>query len=290
MRIFIVGSTGVLGRALLPLLQEQGHTVRTLARSEEKVQALQRAGFEVQQGDLLDQEIEPRLLEMLEGCDAAVHIATAIPRNMSASGAWDTNTRLRVEGTQRLLQASLAVGVKRYIQQSITMAYPDGGDEWIYENTPLDTSPQRYAINAPVIDMEDLVRDVAREQLSRCILRGGNFVGPGTGQEALLAKIRTGKRTMPCDGTNFLSLIHVADMADAVSKALVHALAGTIYNVVDEPIRNGDYLNHLAELVSAPQPEQDYSQPCPPSWRCSNQAARTILGWEPTHGVWPTLR
>ncbi len=288
MRIFIVGSTGVLGRALLPLLQEQGHTVRTLARSEEKVQALQHSGIEAQQGDLLDQEIEPRLFEMLEGCDAAVHIATAIPRNMSAPGAWDTNTRLRVEGTQRLLQASLAVGVKRYIQQSITMAYPDGGDEWIYENTPLDASPQRYAINAPVIDMEDLVRDIAREQLHWCILRGGNFVGPGTGQETRLAKIRTGKSMMPCDGTSFLSLVHVADMADAVSKALVHTPAGTIYNIVDEPIRSGDYLSKIASLVSAPQPEQDYSQPCPPSWRCSNQAARTILGWEPTHGVWPT--
>ena len=289
MRIFIVGATGVLGRALLPLLQEQGHTVRTLARSEEKVQALQRSGIEAQQGDLLAQEIEPRLLEMLEGCDAAVHIATAIPRNMSASGAWDTNSRLRVEGTQRLLQASLAVGVKRYIQQSITMAYPDGGDEWIYENTPLDASPQRADINAPVIDMEDLVRDVAREQLSWCILRGGMFVGAGTGQEALLAKIRDGKSVVPCDGTTFLSLVHVADMADAVSKALVHTLAGTIYNIVDEPIRNGDFLSKLASLVGVTQPEQDYSQPCPPSWRCSNQAARTILGWEPTHGIWPTL-
>ena len=288
MRIFVVGATGVLGRALLPLLQEQGHTVRTLARFEEKVQALQQSGIEAQQGDLLDQEIEPRLLEMLEGCDAAVHIATAIPRTMSAPGAWDMNTRLRVEGTQRLLQASLAVGVKRYIQQSITMAYPDGGDQWIYENTSLDASPLRADTNAPVIEMEDLVRDVAREQLSWCILRGGLFVGPGTGQEALLAKIRAGKCTVPCDGTSFLSLIHVADMADAVSKALVHTPAGTIYNIADEPIRNGDYLNRLAELVDVAQPEQDYSQPCPPSWRCSNQAACTILGWTPTHGIWPS--
>ncbi len=287
MRIFVVGATGVLGRALLPLLQQQGHTIRTLVRSEEKVRTLQHTGIEAQQGDLLDQEIEPRLLEMLEGCDAAVHIATAIPGNMSAPGAWDTNTRLRVEGTQRLLQASLAAGVKKYIQQSITMAYPDGGDEWIYENTPLDASPSRAAINAPVIDMEDLVRDVAREQVQWCILRGGLFVGPGTGQEALLAKIRAGKSTVPCDGSSFLSPIHVADMADAVSKALVHAPAGTIYNVVDEPIRNGEYLTRLATLMNAPQPEQDYSQPCPTSWRCSNQAARAILGWEPTHSIWP---
>ena len=288
MRIFVIGATGLLGRTLVPLLQKQGHTVRTLARSKEKVHALQQSGIEAQQGDLLAQDIEPHLLKILEGCDAAVHIATAIPRSMSAPGAWDMNTRLRVEGTQRLLQASLAVGVKKYIQQSITMAYPDGGDEWIYENTPLDASPERASINRPVIEMEDMVRDVAREQLSWCILRGGTFVGPGTGQETVLARIRTGKSTLPCDGTTFLSLVHVADMADAVNKAIEHAPAGTIYNIVDEPIRSRDYLKRLAEIAGVAQPEQDYSQPCPPSWRCSNQAARTILGWEPTHSIWPT--
>ncbi len=283
MRIFIVGVTGVLGRALLPLLQQEGHTIRTLARSEAKVQALQQSGIEAQQGDLLAHDIEPRLPKLLEGCDATIFIATSIPRDLSAPGALDTNTRLWTEGTQRILQASLAAGVKRYVQQSITIAYPDGGDEWIYENTPLDAS------NKTEIDMEDLIRDVAREQLSWCILRAGLFVGPDTAQMDDLANIRAGKTTVPCDGSNFLSLVHVADMADAISKAVVHAPAGTIYNIVDEPIRNADYLNGLAKLVGAPQPEQDYSQPCPASWRCSNQAAQTILGWKPTHSIWPAL-
>ncbi len=288
MRIFIVGATGVLGKALLPLLQQQGHTVRSLVRSEAKVQELQRTGIDARQGDLLSQEIEPHLLDMLAGCDAAVHIATAIPQNMSAPGAWDRNTRLRVEGTQRLLQATLATGVKRYIQQSIVMAYPDGGDEWIYENTPLDASPERRSLCGPVIDMEDLVRDIAREQLQWCILRGGNFVGLGTAQDRVIASLREGTRTIPCDGTSFLSLVHVADMASAISNALLHAPAGTIYNIVDEPIRSGGYLSRLASLVGAPQPGQDYSQPCPPSQRCSNQAARAVLGWAPAHSIWPT--
>jgi len=289
MLIFIVGATGILGKALLPLLQQQGHTIRALVRSEAKVQELQHAGIDARQGDLLTPDIEPHLLDMLAGCDVAVHIATAIPQNTSAPGAWDRNTRLRVEGTQRLLQATLATGVKRYIQQSIVMAYPDGGGEWIYENTPLDASPERRSLCGPVIDMEDLVRDIAREQLQWCILRGGNFVGPGTAQDSLIANLRAGNSTIPCDGTSFLSLIHVADMASAISNALSHAPGGTIYNIVDEPIRRGDYLSRLAELAHAPQPEQDYSQPCPPSQRCSNQAARGILGWAPTHGIWPIV-
>ena len=46
MRIFIVGATGVLGRALLPLLLQKGCIVRTLARTPEKVRALELAGVE----------------------------------------------------------------------------------------------------------------------------------------------------------------------------------------------------------------------------------------------------
>jgi len=56
MRVFVVGSTGVLGRALMPLLLQQGYTVRSIARTSEKVRALELAGIEASQGDLLSQE------------------------------------------------------------------------------------------------------------------------------------------------------------------------------------------------------------------------------------------
>lgn len=36
MKVFIAGATGVLGRALVPMLYENGHTVRALVRSPEK--------------------------------------------------------------------------------------------------------------------------------------------------------------------------------------------------------------------------------------------------------------
>ena len=43
MRIFIAGATGVLGRSLVPLLVQQGHTVRALVRSPEKAVGMLRA-------------------------------------------------------------------------------------------------------------------------------------------------------------------------------------------------------------------------------------------------------
>src|SRR5947209_11513040 len=95
----------------------------------------------------------------------------------------DATTRLRTEGTRRLLDAALAAGAGRYLQQSIVMAYPDGGDRWLDEGTPLDDSPARAAVCAPVAAMEGMLRDTDPERLGWCILRGGIFVGPGTGQD-----------------------------------------------------------------------------------------------------------
>ncbi len=138
MRIAIAGPTGVLGRSLVPLLLEQGHKVRTLARSTDKVKKLFGQSVEGVECDLLAPGLEDQLVEMLYGCEAVFHIATAIPNDFKAPGAWDTNTRLRTEGTRRLLNASLDAGVRHYIQESISMAYPDRGEEWIQEDTGLE--------------------------------------------------------------------------------------------------------------------------------------------------------
>lgn len=285
MRIFVAGSTGVLGRNLIPLLLQQGNTVVALARSREKAQHIEAAGAEIVMGDLLADETVRDLPKMVQGCDAVLHIATAIPRNMAAPGAWTANTRLRIEGTRSLLDASLQSGVTHYLQQSIVMAYPDCGDQWISEDTPLDTSPTRASVTEPVRQMEGMVRAVDPTRLRWSILRGGSFVGPGTGQENLVTRLQAGEVTVPCDGSYYFSPIHVLDMATACIASLTGAPAGSIFNIVAEPLRYGDYLDRLADLLHVRHPQRTPDQPCPPSHRCSNEAARQTLGWQPVHST-----
>ncbi len=281
MKIGIVGATGVLGRALLPLLSEQGHIVRALVRSPEKI--VMSGSVEPIHYDLLAPDDTGRLRTLLDGCEAVLHMATAIPSNFAAPGAWDADTRLRTDGTRRLLDAALTVGAKLYIQQSIVMAYQDGGDTWLDETAPLDPARQT------IITMESMVRAIAPEKMAWCILRGGLFVGPDTFQDRAIARLRAGQDRVACDGSNFISPIHVADMATAIAAAVQHRPAGTIFNIVDEPIREGEYRDRLAALVGAPTPVRDPNIPCPASYRCRNQAARTALHWTPTHSIWPTL-
>ncbi len=287
MRIFVIGATGVLGRSLLPRLQQAQHDIYTLVRSSQQAQVLQAAGIVATIGELLLAETQQQLPELVKGCEAVIHIATAIPSNPSAPGAWDTNTRLRTEGTRHLLDAALQAGAARYIQQSITMAYPDSGDTWLDEDQPLDTTPARENICGPVIEMERMVRDVPPDRLQWSILRGGIFVGPETGQETLLERLRAGQVEIPGTGQNYISPIHVADMAEAIALALEHAPGGSIYNVVAQPLRYGDYIAMLANRLRLPHPPYNASLPEAPSYRCSNQRAREQLGWQPRHSIWP---
>jgi hypothetical protein len=62
-----------------------------------------------------------------------------------------------------------------------------------------------------------------------------------------------------------------------------------MFNVVDEPLRYGDYVDALADLVGAARPPRAASLPLPPSWRCTSAAARTALDWTPRGRIWPYL-
>ncbi len=289
MRLFVIGATGVLGRALMPRLKLAHHDIRTLVRSSEQAQRLQAVGIEATVGDILQQETQQRLPEMVKGCEAVIHIATAIPANPYDLSAlnWEMTTRLRTEGTRHLLAASLQAGTARYIQQSICLAYLDGGDAWLDEDQPFDTSQARAAICAPIAKMEPMVRAVQVDRLQWSILRGGLFVGPGTGQEKLLERLRAGQVEIPGKWQNFLSPIHVADMAEAIALSLEHAPGGSIYQIVDQPLRYGDYLTGLADRLYLSHPPYNASLPEAPSYRCSNQHAREQLGWQPRHTIWP---
>ncbi|TAK73173.1 MAG: NAD(P)-dependent oxidoreductase [Dehalococcoidia bacterium] len=288
MRVFIAGATGVYGRALIPRLLARGDEVVALARSVDHAQAIALPGVELVAGDLLHEDPE-RLRRAMAGCDAAAHLATAIRPGATGSDGANTTAALRIDGTRRLLDAVIAAGVGRYVQQSIVMAYPDGGDRWLDEDTPFDQGEERAPTAHPVVTMEAMVRALDPGRVAWTILRGGSFVGPGTAQDAVIERLRAGTQTVPGDGRNWVSFIHVEDIAEATLLALHQAKGGSVLNITDEPIRNGDYLDRLAALLGVPEPARDPAASRPRSFRCSNAAAQATLGWTPTHGIWPAV-
>jgi nucleoside-diphosphate-sugar epimerase len=286
MKVFIVGATGVLGRPVVRQLVAGGDEVVALVRSRQRAAAIEGPGVQIFEGDLLNEPVE-RLQTLMTGCAAAAHLATALRAGSPGLGTTNTNSALRTHGTRRLVDAALAAGVRRYVQQSIALAYIDGGDAWLDETTPFFQPEAAGGAAQPAVEMEAIVRAIDPARMAWIILRGGSFVGPATRQDQVIASLRDGSLRVPGDGSNWVSFIHVDDYADAVVAALRSPAHSLILNVADEPVRNGDYLDRLAAILGLPPPDRNLEARLPRSYRCTSAAARASLSWRPARGIWP---
>lgn len=274
--IAILGANGVYGRHLTPRLIAAGHSVRALVRRPEAAGAARGCGADVRVADIFD---EGSMAAGMEGCEISINLATSLP-GPSGRGDYAVNDRVRREGAPNWLKVCERVGVKRVIQQSIAMVNA-AGETLASEETslgPVENPLSAAAIQAS-IDMEAAVQ---ASTLDWVILRGGLFYGPGTGfDDDWFARASAGKLRMPGDGNEFVTLVHITDMAAATAKAVERWPSRQALIVADDaPVRWRDLFGYVAAATGAASPATG-GRAGFPSFRVSNARAREALGWTP---------
>jgi nucleoside-diphosphate-sugar epimerase len=303
MRVFVAGATGAIGRQLVPRLVAAGHEVHGMTRSESKQATLSELGAVPVVADALDPD---QVAEAVGGVrpDVIVHELTAIgafdPRHFDRGFA-PTN-RLRTEGTDHLLSAGQAVGVRRFVAQSNgAFAYARTGGAVKGEEDPLDTAPareQRETV-AAICHLEQAV--LSADWTEGIVLRYGAFYGPGTMMapgEGMFEMIRERKVPLVGDGGGVWSFVHIADAAEATVAAVEHGSRG-VYNVVDdEPAPVAEWLPALAQTLGARKPRRvprfigrllagEVTAVQMTELRgASNAKVKRELGWLPRHASW----
>jgi len=228
MKVFVVGATGVLGWRAVRDLVKAGHDVTAVSRSDEKGRMLRDLGATPVKVDVFD---PAAVKDAVAGHDAVCNLATHIPptSKMLLPSAWDENDRIRREVSRNLVDAALATGATRYIQESIAFMYPDSGDAWVDENTPLEVPP--YGESA--VEAEAQAQRFTDAGGTGIVLRFGQFYGADaahTKDFLRLARAHVAPTIGPQDG--YFPMIQLDDAGAAVVAAL-DASAGT-YNVVDD--------------------------------------------------------
>ncbi len=288
MKVFVVGGTGAIGAHAVPALVNAGHTVTALARTPYKAAQLSQQGASPITASIFDRAA---LTKAFKGHDAVINIATAIPptSKFMQTKAWADNDRVRTEGSATIVNAAIAAGVGRVVQESVSMIYPDRGAAWIDENCPTDSFPMAQA---------NLAAEASANRFSSAggtgiVLRFGWFYGPGaTHSEEFFALARRHIVIMMGPPNSYVSSIHVADGGAAVVAALV-VPAGT-YNVVDnEPLTKRCYADALAVATGkaawlrvpgrAALLLGDRSTSLTRSLRVSNASFRAASGWTPRY-------
>ena len=137
MKLFVAGATGVLGTRTVPQLVRAGHAVTAIARTPVKASALRAAGATPATVDLFDPEA---ITAAVAGHDGVLNLATHIPAVAKAArtSAWAENNRIRTEGARNLVDAAIGAKASRYVQESISFFYVDGGADWVHEDSPID--------------------------------------------------------------------------------------------------------------------------------------------------------
>lgn len=294
-KVFVTGSTGVLGRRLVPQLVAAGHKVTAVARSQERAEAVRAAGARPVEVDLFDRSA---LRVALAGHDCVAQMATNIPTGPAAASpsAWRVNDSLRRQAAAVIAGVATDVGVGRYIQESITFPYVDGTDQWVDEKFERSYNWATDSVAAA----EAAAVGVTNAGGVGVVLRFAMFMAPDSAHtRSFYSAAQRGLFGLVGDLEGYTSFIHIDDAAAAVVAAL--AVPAGIYNVAEpDPVRRSEHRSALAGAVGRAQLE---SPPTPSggsdtnilarSHRISSPHLRGVSSWTPTiHCVdqWKELR
>jgi nucleoside-diphosphate-sugar epimerase len=274
-----------------------------MTRSESKQALLDELGAVPVVADALDPDQVAEAVAMARP-DVIVHQLTAIPETLDMrhpERAFELTNRLRTEGTDHLLSAGQAVGVRRFVAQSNIAAYARKGAAVKTEDDAIDDSSSgAMSANAAAIGhLEEAV--LGATWTEGIVLRYGWFYGPGTSMapgKVSYELIRKRKFPLVGDGGAVWSFIHIADAADATVAAIERGDRG-VYNVVDDdPAAVAEWLPALAAQLGAKKPMRvprfvgrwfagEFGVVLMTELRgASNAKAKRELQWRPAHPSW----
>ena len=304
MKILLAGATGAIGKRLIPMLVNAGHTVTGTTQHPEKMVSIHSAGAIPMQMNALNEKEVLATVEQIRP-EIIIHQLTAISPNLNLrhfDEGFELTNRLRTQGTDQLLAAARAVGVHRFIAQSYAGWYARNGN-WIKtEDDPLISggiSDGRKTLKATVHVEAAVLQEKTMEGF---VLRYGSFYGPGTSLAPgawLFEGVRQRKVPIVGEGTGYWSFIHIDDAA-AATLAAVHSQNPGLYNITDdEPAPVSTWLPFLAEILGAKSPRRvprwlarlavgEYGVAVMTELRgSSNRKAKSLLPWKLR---WPTWR
>jgi nucleoside-diphosphate-sugar epimerase len=286
MRVLLTGASGFIGHTLSVQLLSRDHEVSALVRRP----GSEPPGTRAIAGDLSDRTPLGAALAAARP-DCVIHLAAEIASQRDARKIHAVN----VEGTARLIDACLAFAGPdpsagpRFVFAS-TVVTGDAHGALLTEDAPL---PIETPYGRSKQEGERMVRDSG---LPAVVIRPSHVYGPGGwyAQELVSRLRQPGRFAVIGRGQNLWDVVHVHDVAHALTLAVERADAGSIYHVVDDtPISYYDFMALTARTLGVGRPRR-----IPPalarlvaggaavdavvrSARSSNAKIRRELSWEP---------
>jgi nucleoside-diphosphate-sugar epimerase len=253
MLAFVTGGSGFLGRNLIEILRARGDQVRALARSENAVTAVEKAGAQAVRGDLGD----AAAMELgLAGCDVVFHCAA----DVAQFGDRKKVEAVNVGGTEQVMAAARRAGVKKFVHVS-TEAVLVGGppivradESWPRPRHPIGVYPLTKGL------AEERVLAANAPGFSTVIVRPRFIWGANDTSvlPVLIAAVKAGKFRWIGGGHHLTSTCHVKNVVHGMILAAEKGQGGQIYFLTDgEPIEVRGFLSQLLQAEGVTPPDGD---------------------------------
>jgi len=249
MRVFVTGASGFIGRALVPRLQRDGHTVVAWVRSPARARGLLGAEVELVQADAAPDA----LVGAIERADAVVNLAG----EPLMGGRWTAARRAvleesRITVTEQLVRAMAEAKTRPrvFVSGSAVGYYGDRADERLTEASSggddfLARLCRRW--ESAAVDAERLGTRVV-------LLRTGVVLGRAGGALAqMLPPFQLGVGGPVGSGTQYLPWIHLHDLVKIIAVALVDdRYRGPVNGVAPEQATSRTFARALGRALHRP--------------------------------------
>ncbi|MCP3064539.1 dTDP-glucose 4,6-dehydratase [Myxococcus sp. K38C18041901] len=240
-------------------------------------------------GDIGNRELVEHLMAV-HAIDAVLHLAAESHVDRSILGP-EVFVTTNVLGTQRLLEASRARGIQRFVMVSTDEVYGSLGPTGAFtESSPLNPSSP-YSASKTSSDLVALAyhhtfkMDVV---VTRCSNNYGRYQFP---EKLIPLMVVNALHDKPLpvygDGANVRDWLHVEDHCRALLLALEKGRAGEVYNIGGgAERRNIDIVKAILGLVGKPESLIQYVKDRPGHDRryaIDPSKIRAELGWTPAH-------
>jgi nucleoside-diphosphate-sugar epimerase len=275
MKILVTGATGFIGTAIVKELKAQGHEVTALARKTSKIDGLKNENIPIVYGDINDPE---SLKRAFQGQQAVVHTAAYV----SDWGTKKDYIRGIYQGTQNVLEALVAAGVRRLIFFSSVVVFGGAANVAINETFPLKPMVGWYT--KAKIMAENMIQDYIQKKLLDITIVHPPWVygeGDRTFIPAMVQAIKGGYMMFfRSGGRHAIEINYVGNIAAAVAFMIDNpATYGERYILADDPkITFREFVNTVAKKLGRPEVRVSLPYPLAYLTAACMEALYRILG------------
>jgi len=237
-KVFITGASGFIGRALAVRLRELGAQVGGVDLGADPANG-------VVEGNTTD---PGPWANALDGVDTVIHTAAIVGMAAPYDQAWAVN----VLGTRRVLEASKAAGVRRFVHLSSVAAFGFEFPDRVDETYPCRVTGMSTYHDTKVNSEAVVLAAHAAGEIEVTVIRPTDVYGPGSvWVREPLSLAKSGQMMLPDGGRGVFAVVYIDNLVDGMMLAISsEEAAGHIFTLGDaEAVTCAEYFGRIAAMA-----------------------------------------